>query len=617
MNKYRHELKSWGHLRSELLERSRGTDRSSFSASEAEVYEILQRAIPLLEPIRMSGDINRRVWVDNFTPQVEDPDAKELRLLQYYRGKKWVSESRRIHRSPVYEMREIFQVLLVYALRVARSTTPPLDVFGSLKVDQVIGLEMDQCLTYLERIGGTEESVLVEPTHVLRVNILASDDGPETESSLRAVVAMLRETFAADDSAISFSYYEREAFGEEDLTLGDPDHDWLAPDIAGPALAVQDIETYLTRLTNTRRGMRQEERGMVFALSGGEHEWNYFAHSASSDPTAWVGFLHEFEKDYGVSNPVGIAACLTIGIAAAALHHGGGDIFELYHQESRGCLMDFCADKRDIRKKVLSADICSDCLETLEKRVSRRFLKDLRTLLERMRAETMALPSAVGDLGAIPTLDPTNLFPLRREFPPLVTDGDYLEQLRQEVLVATILINSITESAPISLPEKGVELKDWIIGEAVNEGLGIEEEGEWILSDVAKGKKATNLQHKAEVLRGRLTEIIQAALSSGGGGTKNSIIFVSDIDYNDGRFFVVGTVATLFGMRRWSEVLDSDPKELGLPKSGGSYLRVEDEVNKKLRFHSIANGIGYDAGQDPARLLLDLPIGKPVDLISG
>jgi hypothetical protein len=62
------------------------------------------------------------------------------------------------------------------------------------------------------------------------------------------------------------------------------------------------------------------------------------------------------------------------------------------HNESRGCLMDFCEDKKQIVFKMRTADFCSDCFKVLEKsREDQRVIHQLLDSLEGIRKNFLSV----------------------------------------------------------------------------------------------------------------------------------------------------------------------------------------------------------------------------------
>ena len=90
---------------------------------------------------------------------------------------------------------------------------------------------------------------------------------------------------------------------------------------------------------------------------------NWFSHWHARERAAVVS-LADWDGELQVS-PVAF-------VAYEAVHHGlrsiapGFDPLRLAHEETRGCLFDFCATRADIEIKLQAADLCPDCRRGLE-----------------------------------------------------------------------------------------------------------------------------------------------------------------------------------------------------------------------------------------------------------
>jgi Ca-activated chloride channel family protein len=90
---------------------------------------------------------------------------------------------------------------------------------------------------------------------------------------------------------------------------------------------------------------------------------NWFSHWHARERAAVVS-LADWDGELQVS-PVAF-------VAYEAVHHGlrsiapGFDPLRLAHEETRGCLFDFCATRADIEVKLQAADLCPECRHGLE-----------------------------------------------------------------------------------------------------------------------------------------------------------------------------------------------------------------------------------------------------------
>ena len=91
-------------------------------------------------------------------------------------------------------------------------------------------------------------------------------------------------------------------------------------------------------------------------------EDNWFSHWYAAQQTA-VATLHGWKEISAVS-PVAYAAqeILLHGLNALSPRY---DMQRLAHEETRGCLFDFCGDKRDAEVKLQTMDVCPSCRQQL------------------------------------------------------------------------------------------------------------------------------------------------------------------------------------------------------------------------------------------------------------
>jgi len=177
----------------------------------------------------------------------------------------------------------------------------------------------------------------------------------------------------------------------------------------------------------------REERALpaadpVVLLTGHRNEKNWF--SAGAPDGRMDFFIHadmwEWYVDGDERYPIAyelMALPLWIGM------FGSFDgLLDNMHHDTRGCMNDFCQNKRDIGFKLRSADICPECLETIRKRridpllvrqVFRVF-DDIRSqLLFRERYKFTRQPSAMAITGRRKRIHLTDLGNLEIRMTPL------------------------------------------------------------------------------------------------------------------------------------------------------------------------------------------------------
>ncbi len=64
--------------------------------------------------------------------------------------------------------------------------------------------------------------------------------------------------------------------------------------------------------------------------------------------------------------------------------------FPIYHEQSRGCMMDLCLDKKDIILKMRTADICPDCMRAMQSLdVNQKLLRQTLQVFDHVRAQVL------------------------------------------------------------------------------------------------------------------------------------------------------------------------------------------------------------------------------------
>ena len=101
-------------------------------------------------------------------------------------------------------------------------------------------------------------------------------------------------------------------------------------------------------------------------------------------------FVHTANWEYFMGEAIDIRFPISYQIAAVLLRHSMfnnyTEIIEHVHMEPRGCLMDFCENKKEIILKMRTGDICPECMSHIEETgVSRNLVRDVFNILDRIR----------------------------------------------------------------------------------------------------------------------------------------------------------------------------------------------------------------------------------------
>jgi hypothetical protein len=117
-------------------------------------------------------------------------------------------------------------------------------------------------------------------------------------------------------------------------------------------------------------GGRIQKDDLVILLSGIPNDQNWF--SAFQLPTSkrnifictedWEYYLPESKVHFAIAYQV-VENCMQV---LMDLNYEKPENAPYIHMKSRGCLNDFCGDKRDIRLKIQTANICESCLEKIK-----------------------------------------------------------------------------------------------------------------------------------------------------------------------------------------------------------------------------------------------------------
>lgn len=131
---------------------------------------------------------------------------------------------------------------------------------------------------------------------------------------------------------------------------------------------------------------------LVILLTDISNEYNWFG-SVDSDMKSF--FIHTSDWHYyftGLNERFPIAYEIISWIFRTIMFDNRLEIKTSMHNESRGCLMDFCEDKKQIVFKMRTADFCSDCFKILEKsRVDQRIIHQLLDSLEGIRKNFLSV----------------------------------------------------------------------------------------------------------------------------------------------------------------------------------------------------------------------------------
>jgi hypothetical protein len=128
---------------------------------------------------------------------------------------------------------------------------------------------------------------------------------------------------------------------------------------------------------------------LVILITGIANEYNWFS---AFDPSNFNNaFIHFDEWKYYVSCSATFPVSYLIAslVLQNAMFSNYADYNKSIHQNNLGCFNDFCANKKDILLKLRTADICTDCLEKLEKSLSLPVLNQMISIFENVRSKVL------------------------------------------------------------------------------------------------------------------------------------------------------------------------------------------------------------------------------------
>jgi hypothetical protein len=107
------------------------------------------------------------------------------------------------------------------------------------------------------------------------------------------------------------------------------------------------------------------EKELVILLTNTSNENNWFA---TLDPRKPInGFIHCKDWPYYIQCPEEFPIAYEVVALALRrnLYQFPKDLMKMVHQHPKGCLNDFCENKKDIILKLRTGDICKECMESL------------------------------------------------------------------------------------------------------------------------------------------------------------------------------------------------------------------------------------------------------------
>ena len=138
---------------------------------------------------------------------------------------------------------------------------------------------------------------------------------------------------------------------------------------------------------NYRKKHNIDTNDHVFLLSGANNYQNWFSNMDHERNNYFVQ-VTEWELFFGAELEVSFILCYQVmaWLLKRKIFSSETEVMDAVHKKAKGCMMDFCENKRDITLKIRTADLCPDCLNIIKsKDVPLNFLNQVFTLWEEIR----------------------------------------------------------------------------------------------------------------------------------------------------------------------------------------------------------------------------------------
>ncbi len=121
-----------------------------------------------------------------------------------------------------------------------------------------------------------------------------------------------------------------------------------------------------TELGRIRRQGKVSPTTFIVLLTRTPNEKNWFA--VQDDSEMRNGFIHVDDYRWMTNAPSEVISVHYVlkGIYNTLLAEKGVPWMHMIHDQPRGCLFDFCPDKRELNFKLRTADLCGDCLHVIQ-----------------------------------------------------------------------------------------------------------------------------------------------------------------------------------------------------------------------------------------------------------
>lgn len=138
---------------------------------------------------------------------------------------------------------------------------------------------------------------------------------------------------------------------------------------------------------NYRKKYNIDKKDHIFLLSGANNYQNWFS-NMDHDANNYFVQVTEWDLFFGAEIEISFLLCYHVmsWLLKRKMFTSEDEVMAAVHTKSKGCMMDFCQDKRDITLKIRTADVCPTCLNIIKSRdIPFNFLNQVFSLWEEIR----------------------------------------------------------------------------------------------------------------------------------------------------------------------------------------------------------------------------------------
>jgi len=500
------------------------------------------------------------------------------RTIRYYRARGWIADPyRRKGRGARYHEIHLMQMLAAHRLR--------LDEAPEADIEKVARMGFDECLGIV--IGEEVERSLPSAAScdALQLILVCEEGNSEALQVARSVASLARRSCR---SLIQVSVHETEIYLEK-TTGADEGRKPSDGVVADKETDSEEGDGRIRKqIQSFRRQHRIDDGAFVQILTSRSHELNWFADWGATHPRDGVLHLGEYQCKLEISQEAVIASYALLLAICGELAGRGVSPYSLFHRDrSRGCLFDFCDDGRDLPLKLLSGDICSQCLDRMAPVFTTGLMREVASFLDAIRGRVRALQQFAPD-----------------------PETRLREILRSVYVHALIEANSPGREDPVSLPQAGEDLNEWVFESRIGEDFGVSGELESLARLAGKARKGE--QEDDEWAPSR--NAVLGAL----GRLHPDLRFVriDSIGLNSGVFIVKGTPLEGVTADSWDFSFDRDLSALGITDTPATYAKF-GEAGSSPRFVNVDDHLRIVDEGGKVRAVLRLPDGTLVDYADG